>query len=122
MEFLLPVDVVCADEFKNDSACGVYPADAMPADRMGLDIGPETRKLYEEAVVNSRTVVWNGPMGVFEMENFAHGTRAIAVAMNKCEGITVVGGGDSAAAVRRIRSGGQHLPYLHRRRCVSGIF
>ena len=100
VEFLLPVDVVCADEFKNDSACGVYPADAMPADRMGLDIGPETRKLYEEAVVNSRTVVWNGPMGVFEMENFAHGTRAIAVAMNKCEGITVVGGGDSAAAVR----------------------
>lgn len=100
IEFLLPVDVVCADEFKNDSPQGVYPADAMPADKMGLDIGPETRKLYRDAVVNSATVVWNGPMGVFEMENFAGGTRAIAEAMNQCEGTTVVGGGDSAAAVR----------------------
>ena len=100
IEFLLPVDVVCADEFENDSPQGVYPADAMPADKMGLDIGPETRKLYRDAVVNSATVVWNGPMGVFEMENFAGGTRAIAEAMNQCEGITVVGGGDSAAAVR----------------------
>ena len=100
VEFLLPVDVVCADEFKNDSPCDVYPADQMPADRMGLDIGPETRKLYEEAVINSKTVVWNGPMGVFEMENFSKGTRAIAEAMNKCQGTTVVGGGDSAAAVR----------------------
>ena len=100
VEFLLPVDVVCADEFKNDSPCGVYPADGMPADKMGLDIGPETRKLYKEAVINSETVVWNGPMGVFEMENFSKGTRAIAEAMNECQGTTVVGGGDSAAAVR----------------------
>ena len=94
----------------------------MPADRMGLDIGPETRKLYEEAVVNSRTVVWNGPMGVFEMENFAHGTRAIAVAMNKCEGITVVGGGDSAAAVREFDLEDNISHISHRRRRVFGIF
>ena len=100
IEFLLPVDVVCADEFENDSPRGVYPADGMPADKMGLDIGPETRKLYRDAVVNSATVVWNGPMGVFEMANFAGGTRAIAEAMNECSGVTVVGGGDSAAAVR----------------------
>ncbi len=101
VEFLLPVDIVCADEFKNDSPFGVYDADKMPADKMGLDIGPQTRRIYEEAIVNSASVVWNGPMGVFEMENFAEGTKAIAVAMNKCEGVTVVGGGDSAAAVRQ---------------------
>ncbi len=100
VEFLLPVDVVCADEFKNDSPCDVYPADGMPAERMGLDIGPETRKIYRDAVISSATVVWNGPMGVFEMENFSKGTRAIAEAMNECSGTTVVGGGDSAAAVR----------------------
>lgn len=101
VEFLLPVDVICADEFKNDSPCDIYAADAMPAGRMGLDIGPKTQKRYEEAIVSSSTVVWNGPMGVFEMENFSHGTRAVAAAMNKCEGTTVIGGGDSAAAVRQ---------------------
>ena len=101
IEFLLPVDVICAEEFKNDSPHDIFAADAMPADRMGLDIGPKTQKLYEEAIVGSGTVVWNGPMGVFEMENFSGGTRAVAAAMNKCKGTTVVGGGDSAAAVRQ---------------------
>ena len=101
IEFLLPSDVVCADAFSNDSPHDIYAADAMPADRMGLDIGPKTQKLYEEAIVSSGTVVWNGPMGVFEMENFSAGTRAVAAAMNKCGGTTVVGGGDSAAAVRQ---------------------
>ena len=101
IEFLLPVDVICADEFRYDAPHDIYAADAMPKDRMGLDIGPKTQKRYEEAIVSSGTVVWNGPMGVFEMENFSGGTRAVAAAMNKCGGTTVVGGGDSAAAVRQ---------------------
>ena len=101
VEFLLPADVVCADEFKNDSPCGVYPADGMPADKMGLDIGPETRKLYKEAVINSETVVWNGPMGVFEMPNFAKGTNTIAQALADLDATTIIGGGDSVAAVNQ---------------------
>ena len=101
VKFLLPVDVVCAPEFANDSPAEVYPADGMPADKMGLDIGPKTRELYRQAILDSKTVVWNGPMGVFEMDNFAAGTKAIAEALNKCAGTTVVGGGDSAAAARK---------------------
>lgn len=101
VKFLLPVDVVCAPEFANDSPSEVYPADGMPAEKMGLDIGPETRELYRQAILDSKTVVWNGPMGVFEMDNFAEGTKAIAQALNDCEGTTVVGGGDSAAAARK---------------------
>lgn len=101
VEFLLPIDVVCADEFNNDSPRAVYDSDKMPADKMGMDIGPKTRELFEKAILSSKTVVWNGPMGVFEMENFAEGTKAIAIAMNKNEGITVIGGGDSASAVRQ---------------------
>ena len=101
VKFMLPVDVVCAPEFANDSPSEIYPADAMPADKMGLDIGPETRELYRQAILDSKTVVWNGPMGVFEMDNFAAGTRSIAEALNECTGTTVVGGGDSAAAARK---------------------
>lgn len=101
VKFLLPVDVVCAPEFANDSPSEVYPADGMPAEKMGLDIGPATRELYRQAILDSKTVVWNGPMGVFEMDNFAAGTKAIAQALNDCEGTTVVGGGDSAAAARK---------------------
>ncbi len=101
VEFLLPIDVVCADEFSNDSPRAVYDSDKMPADKMGMDIGPKTRELFEKAILSSKTVVWNGPMGVFEMENFAEGTKAIAIAMNKNDGITVIGGGDSASAVRQ---------------------
>ena len=101
VKFLLPVDVVCAPEFANDSPAEVYPADGMPADKMGLDIGPKTRELYRQAILDSKTVVWNGPMGVFEMDNFAAGTKAIAEALNECAGTTVVGGGDSAAAARK---------------------
>lgn len=101
VKFLLPVDVVCAPEFANDSPSEVYPADGMPAEKMGLDIGPATRELYRQAILDSKTVVWNGPMGVFEMDNFAAGTKVIAQALNDCEGTTVVGGGDSAAAARK---------------------
>ena len=99
VEFLLPVDVVCADEFANDSPHDVYDIDAIPDDRMGLDIGPKTIALYKEALSKAKTIVWNGPMGVFEMENFAVGTKAIAECLAESDAITVIGGGDSAAAV-----------------------
>ncbi|MCC6549835.1 MAG: phosphoglycerate kinase, partial [Ignavibacteriaceae bacterium] len=104
-KFLLPVDVVVAPEFKDDSPQEVVPVTTMPADKMGLDIGPESIKLFTEAIMDSKTVVWNGPMGVFEFDNFATGTNAIAQALadaTKQGVVTVVGGGDSAAAIAKI--------------------
>lgn len=104
LNFLLPVDVRVTAEFNNDSPAEVVPVDKMPADKMGLDIGPETVKLFAEAVKNSKTVVWNGPMGVFEFDNYATGTNAIAEALVEATAsgtITVVGGGDSAAAIAK---------------------
>lgn len=99
VKFLLPVDVVCADEFANDSPYDTYPVTEIPEDRMGLDIGAETIKLYCKALEEAKTIVWNGPMGVFEMENFAVGTKAIAECLANLDATTVIGGGDSAAAV-----------------------
>jgi phosphoglycerate kinase len=104
IKFLLPVDVVAAGEFKNDSQSVTVSVDNIPADKMGLDIGPETIKLFSEEVLNSKTIVWNGPMGVFEMENFAKGTFEIARMLEKATGngaVTVIGGGDSAAAISK---------------------
>lgn len=101
VKLLLPVDCVCAKEFKNDTEYGVYSKDAMPADMMGMDIGPETVELYKAAIAEAKTVVWNGPMGVFEMENFAKGTKAVAEALAQSSAVTVIGGGDSAAAVEQ---------------------
>ena len=101
VKFMLPVDVVAADEFANDSPCDVYPADGIPENRMGLDIGPETIKAYGEALGTAKTIVWNGPMGVFEMDNFAKGTKAIAEILANSDATTVIGGGDSAAAVAK---------------------
>ena len=101
VKMLLPVDCVCGKEFKNDTEYAVYSREAIPADMMGLDIGPETAKLYAQAVSDAATVVWNGPMGVFEMPNFAKGTRAVAEALAESSAITVIGGGDSAAAVEQ---------------------
>lgn len=104
LNFLLPVDVRVTAEFSDDSPAEVVAIDKMPADKMGLDIGPETVKLFSQAVKNSKTVVWNGPMGVFEFDNYATGTNAIAEALVEAtaEGsITVVGGGDSAAAIAK---------------------
>ena len=101
VKFMLPVDVVAADEFANDSPCDVYPADKIPDNRMGLDIGPETIKLYGEVLGTAKTIVWNGPMGVFEMDNFAKGTKAIAEILAESDATTVIGGGDSAAAVAK---------------------
>ena len=98
VKLLLPIDAVCAKEFKNDTEFAVYEKDGIPSDMMGMDIGPKTVELFTEALKEARTVVWNGPMGVFEMKNFELGTRRIAEALAESEAVTVIGGGDSAAA------------------------
>lgn len=105
VEIVLPVDVVVAPEFKADAPATVVPADAIPADQMGLDIGPESAALFASKIVDAKTVVWNGPAGVFEFDAFAGGTRAVAQALVDAGtngGFTIVGGGDSAAAVRTL--------------------
>jgi phosphoglycerate kinase len=104
MKLLFPVDVVVAKEFNNDSPSEVVSVNSMPSDKMGLDIGPETIKLFREEILKSKTIVWNGPMGVFEMDNFAKGTNAVAEALVEATekgAITVIGGGDSAAAIAK---------------------
>ena len=104
MKLIFPVDVVVAKEFNNDSPSEVVSIDKMPSDKMGLDIGPESIKLFKEEILKSKTIVWNGPMGVFEMDNFAKGTDAVAEALVEATGkgaITVIGGGDSAAAIAK---------------------
>lgn len=105
VEIVLPVDVVVAPEFTADAPATVVPADAIPADQMGLDIGPESAALFASKIVDAKTVVWNGPAGVFEFDAFAGGTRAVAQALVDAGtngGFTIVGGGDSAAAVRTL--------------------
>lgn len=101
VKVLLPVDVVIADAFKNDAKIQTVEADKIPADWMGMDVGPKTQELFAQAIKTAGTVLWNGPMGVFEMENFAKGTFAIAKAMAESKAVTVVGGGDSASAVEQ---------------------
>jgi phosphoglycerate kinase len=104
-KLLLPVDVVVAEEFSNDSPFETVSVENIPASKMGLDIGPETIKLFRDELVKSKTIVWNGPMGVFEMDNFAKGTIAIAQTLAKATengAVTVVGGGDSAAAISKV--------------------
>ena len=102
VKILLPVDTVVADAFAPDARTETVSCDAIPADMMGLDIGPETEKIYAAAIARGETVFWNGPMGVFEMDAFAHGTKAVAeaVAANK-DAATIIGGGDSVAAVNK---------------------
>ncbi len=100
VELVLPVDIIVAPEFSADAPATVVPADAIPADQMGLDIGPESQKLFAEKLATTKTVAWNGPMGVFEFPAFSGGTRAVAEALSKGSMFSVVGGGDSAAAVR----------------------
>jgi phosphoglycerate kinase len=123
VEIVLPVDIVAATAFAADADHDIYAADAIPADRMGLDIGPESGKLFAAKLADAKTVFWNGPMGVFEFPAFAHGTRAVAEALTQLDGLTVVGGGDSAAAVRALgiaddefghvsTGGGASLEYL----------
>jgi phosphoglycerate kinase len=102
VKLLLPIDVVVAKEFKEDTEYKTVDADKIPYDMMGLDIGSKTVKLFSEEIKKAKTVVWNGPMGVFEMEAFAVGTKEIARAMGECTGTTIIGGGDSAAAVDQL--------------------
>lgn len=120
---VLPVDVVAATEFSADADHATVPASEIPADRLGLDIGPESVALFADAIGPARTVFWNGPMGVFELAPFASGTRGVAEAITKIDGFSVVGGGDSAAAVRTLgldenafghisTGGGASLEYL----------
>ena len=102
VKLLLPVDTVCADRFAADATPVVYDAGALPADMMGLDIGPKTVALFSEAVKDAGTVVWNGPMGVFEFDAFAVGTKAVAKAIAESKAVSIIGGGDSAAAVEKL--------------------
>ena len=99
VKLILPVDVVAAKEFSNESEHGVYSVSEIPDDMMGMDIGPKSEQLYCSELEKCKTVVWNGPMGVFEMPTFASGTRAIAECLASIDAITIIGGGDSAAAV-----------------------
>ena len=102
VKLLLPVDTVVADAFAADAKSQVVPAGEIPDGWMGLDIGPKTVELYTKAVADAGTVIWNGPMGVFEFPAFAKGTEAVAEALSKTDAITIVGGGDSAAAVEQL--------------------
>ena len=102
VKLLLPVDPVVADAFAADAKSQVVPAGEIPDGWMGLDIGPKTVELYTSAVADAGTVIWNGPMGVFEFPAFAKGTEAVAEALSKTDAITIVGGGDSAAAVEQL--------------------
>ena len=101
VKLLLPVDVIVAKEFNNDTEFKTVNIESIPEDMMGMDIGEETINLFSKEIKDAKTVVWNGPMGVFEMENFKKGTDAIAKAMAESNGITIVGGGDSASAVEK---------------------
>jgi len=104
VKLLLPVDTLVADKFDNAAATKVVPVNGIPADWAGVDIGPETIKVFSEEIRRAKTVVWNGPMGVFEMSNFAKGTNAVAQAMadaTKAGALTIVGGGDSASAIAK---------------------
>jgi phosphoglycerate kinase len=120
VEVVLPVDIVAATAFSADAEHEVVAASGIPADRMGLDIGPESSKLFANKVSDAKTVFWNGPTGVFELEPYSHGTRALAQALIDSGAFTVVGGGDSAAAVL---SASRRRPsaYLDRRN-VAGIW
>lgn len=100
VDLVLPVDTFVAPEFAADAPATVVAVDAIPADQMGLDIGPESQKLFADKLATAKTVAWNGPMGVFEFEAFSGGTRAVAEALSSGDMFSVIGGGDSAAAVR----------------------
>ncbi len=102
VEIVLPIDIVAADSFAADAPHAVVAADAIPADKMGLDIGPKSAEIFRSEILAAKTIAWNGPMGVFEFPAFAEGTRAVAQALVDSDGFSIVGGGDSAAAVRKL--------------------
>ncbi len=126
VKIVLPTDIVVAPELAADAPATVVAADAMPVDQLGLDIGPDSAKHFAAVLADARTVFWNGPMGVFEIAAFAAGTKAVAQALTEVDGLSVVGGGDSAAAVRKLgfdddqfghisTGGGASLEYLEGR-------
>ena len=102
IKILIPVDFVVAPELKADAPTQIVPVESIPADQMALDIGPSTRMLFANEIKTAKTVVWNGPMGVAEIDAFAGGTKAVAQAMADANGTTIIGGGDSAAAVKKL--------------------
>jgi len=112
VKILLPTDIVVAPEFAADAKPTTVSADAIPSDQMGLDIGPETAASFAAAISECKTVFWNGPMGVFEFPNFANGTKVVAKALTSVSGISVVGGGDSAAAVRKLGFNDSEFGYI----------
>ena len=123
VKLILPTDIVVAKEFSESSQPTIVSVDEIPDDQMGLDIGPESAKQFAQEIVKCKTVFWNGPMGVFEFPNFAEGTKIVAQSLTQVQGISVVGGGDSAAAVRKLgfedsqfgyisTGGGASLEYL----------
>jgi phosphoglycerate kinase len=123
VKLLIPTDIVIAPTFSADATPTLVSSDAIPKNQMGLDIGPESAATFAAAIKNCKTVFWNGPMGVFEFPNFAAGTKVVAQALTEVSGISVVGGGDSAAAVRALgfedsqfgyisTGGGASLEYL----------
>ena len=123
VKLILPTDIVVAKEFSESSQPTIVTVDEIPDDQMGLDIGPESAKQFAQEIVKCKTVFWNGPMGVFEFPNFANGTKIVAQSLTQVQGISVVGGGDSAAAVRKLgfddskfgyisTGGGASLEYL----------
>ena len=115
VKLLLPTDIVVAPEFSADAKPTLVTADAIPADQLGLDIGPESAKAFADAIIGCKTVFWNGPMGVFEFANFANGTKVVAEALIQVKqksGISVVGGGDSAAAVRKLGFADSDFGYI----------
>ncbi len=112
VELHLPTDILVAPAFSADAPATLVRADAIPADQMGLDIGPESAKDFAQAIEKCKTVFWNGPMGVFEFPAFAQGTKVVAEALTKVSGISVVGGGDSAAAVRALGFADSEFGYI----------
>jgi phosphoglycerate kinase len=112
VKLVLPTDIVVAPTFAQDATPTLVSADAIPADQMGLDIGPVSAKAFADEIVKCKTVFWNGPMGVFEFPNFAAGTKVVAQALTEVSGISVVGGGDSAAAVRALGFADSQFGYI----------
>ena len=109
---ILPTDIVVAKEFSESSQPTIVAVDEIPNDQMGLDIGPESAKYFAQEIVKCKTIFWNGPMGVFEFQNFAQGTKIVAQSLTQVQGISVVGGGDSAAAVRKLGFEDKQFGYI----------
>jgi len=112
VKLVLPTDIVIAPKFSADSPATLVSSDSIPSDQMGLDIGPDSAAAFADAIKGCKTVFWNGPMGVFEFPSFANGTKVVAQALTEVTGISVVGGGDSAAAVRALGFSDSQFGYI----------